>query len=401
MPGSKVKMKHGKYRLFVSNGFLPNGKQNRATKVVEASSDRAADKLLQEFYLEFCKRPPKINSKLSFESFSKIWMERHERFLSPNTQYGDLNILKNRLIPYFGSANVSKINAAQVIAFVDEINTHKERLDRRKGKLSAASIYAIFKLLRSMLNKAQEWGYIASNPCNEIPKDKIPKKIYDCPAIMEYEQLEKFLQKLFSLSENPTNTKHQLFLYLSLIDGGRRGEHVALTWDDIDFDQKTIIISKGTYEENGVTKVKTTKSGKFRVAYFDDFALELLKKHKMYQDKWLKKYNLTNPDQYVFLKTRIDRVEMPTRAMFGHWLTAFLKKNGMAHIGIHGFRRMAASYALCNHVPLTAVKDMLGHSDVATTNKYLRNLERARRDGVKTMSNVFQDMMKKDDKNNE
>lgn len=176
MTGSKVRMKNGKYRLFVSNGFLPNGKQNRATKVVEASSDRDADKLLQEFYLEFCKRPPKINSKLSFESFSKIWMERHERFLSPNTQYGDLNILKNRLIPYFGSVNVSKINAAQVIAFVDEINTHKERLDSRKGKLSAASVYAIFKLLRSMLNKAQQWGYIASNPCNEIPKDKIAKK---------------------------------------------------------------------------------------------------------------------------------------------------------------------------------------------------------------------------------
>ena len=45
MPGSKVNRGNGKYRLYVNNGFRPDGKPNRATKTVEAKSDRAAEKL--------------------------------------------------------------------------------------------------------------------------------------------------------------------------------------------------------------------------------------------------------------------------------------------------------------------------------------------------------------------
>lgn len=54
---AKYKQKIGtnKYRLYVSDSFGVNGKPNRKTKVVEANSDRAAEKALQEFGLEACK----------------------------------------------------------------------------------------------------------------------------------------------------------------------------------------------------------------------------------------------------------------------------------------------------------------------------------------------------------
>lgn len=389
MPGYKKKIGENKYRLYVSNGFRADGKPNRTTKVIEATSDRAADKKLQEFYLEFCKKPPQINSKISFGDFANIWLERHEKYLSHNTQQGEISSLNNRLLPYFSAVQLRKIKVSDIERFVDELTLKRERLDNRVGELSLGSVYHIYKLLRSMLNKAVEWGYISSNPCNELPKDKKPKKKFNAPDIMEYDQLENFLQKLFSLKDTATHTKHQLFLYLSLMDGARLGEHIALTWNDVNLEQRKWIISKGTYEENRVTKIKETKSEKTRIGFFDDITAELFKRHKEYQDKWLAKNHLTNPHQYVFLKTRVHKAEMPTRAMFGHWLSGFLEKNNLPHIGIHGLRRMAASYALSNGVPLTAVKEMLGHSSISTTSIYLRNLRKTRIEGVKTMSGVF------------
>lgn len=70
MPGYKQKIGENKYRLFVSNGFRKDGKPNRATRTVIAKSDRAADKMLQEFYLEFSKKPAQISNSMLFKSFA-------------------------------------------------------------------------------------------------------------------------------------------------------------------------------------------------------------------------------------------------------------------------------------------------------------------------------------------
>lgn len=211
---------------------------------------------------------------------------------------------------------------------------------------------------------------------------------------MEYDQLEKFLQKLFSLSENATNTKHQLFLYLSLIDGGRRGEHIALTWDDINWKEKSISITKSIYVDGMSTLTKGTKTiASNRIVYLDDRAMMLLQKHKEFQEKWLIKNGLDNPAKFVFIKRKTNSVELPSGSMFWHWLNSFLKKIGLRHIPIHSFRRMAASYALSKNVPLTAVQAMLGHSSISTTNIYLRSLADSKKDCTNVISGIYGDLI--------
>lgn len=195
---------------------------------------------------------------------------------------------------------------------------------------------------------------------------------------------------LFALKNNHTNTKHQLFCYLSLLDGCRRGEHIALTWNDVDFEAKCIRITKGVYEKDRLTIVKTPKTAASnRTIYLDNRVIELFKRHKHYQDKWLLDHQLTNPEGYVFLKAVTDRVEMTSLGSFNSWLRGFLLRNDIKHVGIHGFRRMAATYALSNKVPLDVVKNMLGHTDIATTNIYLRTLQDSQREATEVVSNAY------------
>ena len=252
-----------------------------------------------------------------------------------------------------------------------------------------------------MLNKAKEWNYITHNPIDDIPKDKRPKPNYKVKPILEDNQLSILLQKLFDMKENGMAVKNQLFFYLALITGARTGELLALTWNDIDYANKRITISKDVYKDKKKTLIQNrTKGIEARTVYFDDFCLELLKKHKAFQTEWLRDRKMDNPHLYIFIKRTPRKpyrpeAELPSVSSFHHFMQKFLKKNGLPAIDVHGFRRMAASYSINNQVPLTTVQTMLGHKSLSTTMIYLRTLNTSRKEGVEALSNTYQQLMDK------
>lgn len=389
-----------KWRLFVSNGFRADGKPNRATKTIGPCSAAQADKELQKFYLEFSKKPPIASNKITFAQFVDIWDERHLKNLSPNTAQSHRGHFEARLTPHFGHMKLNKITADHIIEFFDDMRINAERLDGREGKIKVGTVFDYYKIIRALFNKAVEWGYLSVSPCQAIPKDKRPKPIYREKPILEEAELSSFLVKLFELKENYTNMKNVLFFYLSLIDGCRSGEHIALSWDDVNLQAKKIIISKDVYEIEGHTYIKnSTKGGADRVVYIDDLCVELFQKYKLLQGAYLRRKGCTNPKNFIFLKRmRADdgRVigEPAGRSAFYHWLDDFNKRHGLPHIDVHTFRRMAASYSVGNKVSLTTVQQMLGHKSLSTTMIYLRSILNDRVEGVETLSNTYQQLMR-------
>ena len=395
-----------KWRLYVSNKFRADGKPNRISQTIGPCSEAQADKKLQELYLEFTKKPPQNANRIRFNQFAEIWLERRRNAISPNTFSGYRNALDSRLIPYFGHIRLNKISADIITDYLNDLKADGERLDNHSGDIAPATIFWYFRILRTMFNKAKEWNYITHNPIDDIPKDKRPRPNYKVKPILEDDQLGILLQKLFELKENVTNVKNQLFFYLALITGARSGELIALTWNDINFDNMQITISKDIYTEHNQTRIQNrTKGMETRTVYCDDFCISLLRKHKTYQTEWLHSRKIENPNQYIFLKRTVKKsrqpeAELPSRSSFHHFMRSFLKKNGLPSIDVHGFRRMAASYSVNNQVPLTTVQTMLGHKSLSTTMIYLRTLNASRKEGVEALSNTYQQLMdrKKDDK---
>lgn len=407
MPGSKTPLdreaadakRECKWRIYVSNGYRPDGKPNRASKTIGPCSEAQAEKELQKYYISFINKSPASAKKMTFASFVEVWKERHVSYLSPNTQRGHLSAVNARLLPYFGRMFIVKIKSENVISFFDEMKQTGERLDGKSGSISQGAIFDYFKILRSIFSKAVEWGYLSANPCNNVPTYKRPKARYKTKPILEEEELSKMLTALFNLKPTPTNVKNQLFFYLSLIDGCRTGEHLALTWDDVNLTAKKINISKDIYDKDGKTLIRnTTKGGTSRTVYCDDLCIDLFKKHREYQEEYLKENGLTNPSNYIFLKRKRlgddKTVELPDRSSFSHWMTKFLKRLGLPHIDVHSFRRMTASYCLNNNVPLTVIQQMLGHKSPNTTLIYLRSLSNSKLEGTQTLSNKYQQLIK-------
>ena len=266
-------------------------------------SEALAEKKLQELYLEFTKKAPQNINRIRFSEFADIWLNRHSKTLSPNTHAGNTNAIDIRLKPYFGHIRLNKISADIIMDYLEEMKTFGERLDGRSGKIAPATIFGLYKILRAMLNKAKEWNYITHNPIDDIPRDKRPKPNYKVKPILEDNQLSILLQKLFDMKENGMAVKNQLFFYLALITGARTGELLALTWNDIDYANKRITISKDVYKDKKKTLIQNrTKGIEARTVYFDDFCLELLKKHKAFQTEWLRERKMDNPNLYIFTK---------------------------------------------------------------------------------------------------
>lgn len=400
MPGYKRKLdkdaEKSRWRLEVSNGFRADGKPNRASKVVGPCTEAKAEKLLQEFYLEFSKKPPQTANAVTFESFVRIWEARHHVTLSPNTINGMKPMVNGRLVPWFGKMKLNKITGQHIEYYLEELTIHGERLDGKPGRISNGMICDLFKVLRSILQKAVDWRYIPSNPCSDVPKEKRPKVRYKVKKIYEDDELARFLSELFKLPQTYVNIRNVTFLYLALITGCRRGELMALSWPDIDFDHLSINISKDIYTGNGETLVQNrTKGEEPRTVLMDAVAAGLLQQEHDLQTEWLNEKGLNNPSGYVFCGFQSVKgvVKLPVVTSFYTWLRRFCKSHDLPLIDLHGFRRMTASYAVSSNVPVTAIQQMLGHKDVATTCVYLRSLKATRRESTDALASVFGNLL--------
>lgn len=395
MAGTIRQIDKNKFELRISQGYV-NGKQKRATKVISASSARAAKKQLDLFYAEIIKNPVVIEKKITFCEFSKLWDQKHNSKLALLTATSQREILNNRLMDWFSGILLNQIDADMILRFIDELRKPGINQNVKGAYLSATMIHKHFKLLNGMLNKAVEWGYLDKNPCGDIPHEQWPKPEYHHYPILQENELHKFIRIVENLPENDREIKHKAMFYLTLITGVRKGELSAITWDNIDWENKKIsIIQSQKYVGKDLVEISKPKTElSIRSSYVDDYVLELLRKHKNYQEKTLIKNGLKNKGNYVFIasRTRYGAVVPASPSCLYAWLHKITKENGIPRIGVHSLRHMAATYALNNGAALTTVQNMLGHTNIRTTSIYLHPLESQKKATAEVLSQHLQKM---------
>ncbi len=164
-------------------------------------------------------------------------------------------------------------------------------------------------------------------------------------------EIEPFnLEEVKSLIENAPNLRLKAFLVVAFFTGARTGEQLALMWEDIDFNEKTITINKSLNELGQITSPKNQPSIREIVL------LEPV-------EKILKELKASEPANKKFVF-----IDMPKRSsVFQRHFKSLLKALNLKERKLYTTRHTFASLMLSQGEEAMWVSKTLGHKDLNTT----------------------------------
>ncbi|MGH2117091.1 site-specific integrase [Aerococcus sp. L_32] len=317
-----------------------------------------------QFQNEGIKKEPQ---RMTFEALYQEWLLIYEKDVEQSTLVKTKQVFRTHILPRFGKYYIDKIQVSQVQTAVHE---WREILQEYRK---------VFNKFNRVLKYAYKLKYIKDNPCDFVilPSKPLIKHKKETLDFYTREQLEAFMT---CLSEMNTR-KWEAFFRILAFTGLRRGEALALTWDDIDTKQGLLTVNKAVKRgENGQYVGSTKNESSMRTITIDDNTIKILKAWKAEQAKTLIGFgfNAIQANQYIFSKWK-DNTPLNTMAP-RNALVKICKRFDLPMINIHGFRSSHCTLLLEAGVPLKDVMERLGHSDVQTTLSFYSYVTKDSRD---------------------
>jgi integrase len=300
-------------------------------------------------------------NKMTFTAFVEQWQENFakERY-SPLTLkiYG--HHLKNHIIPFIGHLQMDQIKTMNLVAMMNELKKPGARKDGRGDILSGRTREYIYDVMQSVFSKAKGWNLIKENPLKGV----------DRPEVVKVEQ--KFYEESEAKEAIATLYKEQrkwrLYFLGAMIGGFRRGELLALDWNDVDFEKQNIRIDVSiSLTEKGKAIVGDPKKGSKGKVDMPAWYMEELKEH---YHEWkvnrLKVGDMWQGEdrQYVF-HGGFGKPHYHTYPTV--WWKKFIKRHGLKFIRLHDLRHTSATLLIEEGVSLKAIQKRLRHSQFSTT----------------------------------
>ena len=254
-------------------------------------------------------------------------------------------IVNKHIKPKLGEYDVKTINPLMLQKFFD--NLSKE--------YSSSYVRSIKRVLTGSLNEAYNLEIIKSNPCQNIRIKSNDK--YKINTSLTLDEFNKILNCL-----TETTKYYEIPFKIAWYTGMRRGEICALTWDDIDFENKIIHVNKTETELKNkimVTPPKTPTS--IRDILIGDSLIYLLKNWREQQIQNAKELGITTNK----VCTRYSLEPLKPSAIKQYCRTLSNKSNVEFHF--HTLRHSHATLLIKNGVSAKEVQCRLGHTSIQTT----------------------------------
>lgn len=276
------------------------------------------------------------NKQLTFKAIAESFMDNYAvSYCRTSTVSGYKGYLKNHLIPYFKNCKASDITPNLIRAYICSM--------QEKG-FKNKTINLTINLLSGIFNKAIEAGYVNYNPVSLVKRLKLPH--------MEMEFLDTFdIKALLETAKSEFPTFYPL-LQTAIATGMRRGELLALTWNDLDFDRKLIRVNKSFH--NGRLEESKTKNSVRNICIPNNL-VEVLKHWKKVAPK----------SNIVFCNSAGNYIDPDNMAK--RYFKPCLQKAGVKNIRFHDLRHTYASLMIAKKIPIKFIQQQMGHSSIQVT----------------------------------
>ncbi len=417
------------YRISVSNGYDINGKKIRETTTYipdPTLTTKQQQKALEKFVFDFEEKVKNgkfmKGEKITLKDFTETWLKDYAAEQLEKTSLAFYTTtLNQKILPALGHLKLSKIQPMHLQSFYNNLLEDGVRKDGKKGGYSPSTIKKCHVIISSILSTAVQWQVLESNPCDRVSPPK-NKDLTDNVKHLTLEQAEIFLRALdmeymttYKAHDriDDTGKKYHVEAYtesrgiptqfkvlfnIALFGGLRRGELLALTWDDTDFDNNSISISKSTGYTGKETYIKAPKNkSSIRVIKLPGTVMELIKRYKKEQqelrlslgDQW-------QGENYLFIQWNGRQMNVATPyhtfkdIVAKYNATVPDEKDKLPDIPFHGLRHTSATLLISENVDIRTVSARLGHAQTSTTmNIYAHSLKELDEKAADTLGNLL------------
>jgi len=252
----------------------------------------------------------------------------------------DLEQFLNYIILTYQISNWTKIKSIHLRSWVVHLMQKDMNATTIHRKISTLKTYHKF-LLRTQAIATMTFPHVL-----------LPKKPERLPAFVEQDQLDK-IQTTITFPEGFVGLRDYLLLEILYVTGMRRSELIALEWQDINM-------------ESGQLKV-LGKGNKARLLPFgNELKQTLLEYQKLLQETFPEEIGntvfVTDKGKQMYPKFVYNKVKR-----YLSLVTTAKKKS--PHVLRHSF----ATHLSNNGADLNAIKELLGHANLAATQVYTHN----------------------------
>lgn len=369
--------------------FRVNGKQKMlATKVpVKGNNKRKAERVLKELIAKY-EGLNLENENVLFTTFLDKWLQSVKPILKPATWESYDKTVSGKIKPYFEQKNY-KFKDMKPETFTEYfVFLAQQGKSNGKGGLSYKTVKNIRGVLSSAYEYAIENSYIKDNP---VLKSRMPSFAHSIKSDVPEYSAEQVRKLLLFAKENDSHI--YIFLLLALYTGLRKGELLALTWDDVDYDKKLLRVNKSrTGSRKAITTQITTPKTESsnRKIPLNDTVLEALKAEKKRQEEYAEILgNGYDKSSSFIIRTVLGKPYVNLSAI-NRVVNRLTEKAGLPHCTIHGFRHSVASILDDNGVPIQDISVLLGHESVQTTERiYINRRKTAKAETIETLGNAI------------
>ncbi len=319
---------------------------------------------------------------------------------SCSTYTSNCALIKNYIIPHFGSMRFSEFTPRTVTALYSDLLTRQQfAKPAYSGRTITPQLLAsIHKLMHSAFEQAVLWDYIDKNPFHKI---RLPESFPKTPAMLSPEEIGQLMREC----RDPTLL---MALHLAFAGSLRKGEILALTWDNVDFQSNSITVTKTLkrvtreslavldgkeilYEFPGmfpdsrtvmVLKQPKTRSS-IRTVYLPEYVMDLLHDWKAQQQPC----KHAQPD-LLFRRSNGWPFQEETLPQL---LAKELLALGLPNVTFHSLRHSSISYKLMlTGGNIKAVQGDSGHAQAEMiTERYGHVIDSSRKDSAQRFQDEF------------
>lgn len=377
----KVARVKGKRKRFSKGGFT-----------TKADALSAGTKAMNEYLNAGTVFVPK---ELSVSDYMDYWIEMYCRpNLKPSTIASYKKYIRLHISPKIGHYLLTSISAEQLQSLINDLVSEgfsKNTIISIKGILSSSLNYAV-----------QPLHYIQTSPMVYVKIPKGSRSSFKASLYVRDVIEEDVINKIFE--RFPKGTSPYLPMMLAYHCGLRLGEAFAVTWDNVDFDNKTITIDKQLqwHDEKNVWYLTPPKYNSSRIIDIDQFVLNLLNElraeqaaNKEFYDEFYTTLHYNEQDGITTSSGEvIDFINVYENG-------GFIQPRTMQHtstvihefcpiFNFHSLRHTHCTRLLEAGLPLKYVQERLGHKNINVTMNIYNHLTRNQAEqGKKALEDVF------------